>query len=612
MVPNRYAIRIPQYRLRFVVALLCLLFLAAVRPVTAAPPVRPDTRPVQVGHYDQAARRLRFREWTSGFENRTQVHLFLRLSQGETIFTVALPPDTPRAEAEQWFQGLTDALRWRPRSLHSNVTPTGLYLRAEAPGLVREDTLYRRQTPLQLQVLHERLPQITALPAYLVVRAATDADFSSSGPAAQGQVGEGQYAFYRLATPGASRWLRLRYGSTGRWMAALVTAAFIWLFLPLAALLAARRHLTRRPGTTPEADRDRLQDYRRWQRGILLTGVLGGIATLSILGFTRVVQVVFRFHHSAVLLVFVVPLAWLLITGRLVGLPLERKAYPIRKDLPWYRAAVGELIAALAMLALPALFIALDSFSGTLRPVATPDWLTPRVATAVVVGVIGVLIYAGQAWSAAKWRRRKDGTSREPLAPEALTQAIRELTARLDCPIERVYLLPKSAMLGQLAVQVRDGVAIVAKELTEQLRTEQIAGLAAASALTLRVSKRDTLIDHLLIGLTLLPIVLLALMIAIPALSGARFPGWMMPMLMLSAMSTSIFSVALARRTQKRSEDSDLTVSDALEEPRLFLNTLRDLEELQVASSGMDPAAAGKNPVLTRRRTRLQERLGLD
>lgn len=609
MVMVEYPMRLRHYAACIVAVMLCLL---GAPGASAQPPVLWDNRSAEVGHYDRAALRLRFRDWGTGYQNSRRVHVFLRLSQAETILTVAVPPGTSPADAEKWFLELIDALKWKPRSLHASDTPTGIYLRVVAPGLVQENGLYRRQVPLDLDKLREQLPRITPLPVNLAVRAAMGAEFITPGPAVQGISGQGYYGFYRLTNAPAGTRLRMRYGSTQRWMLALNTAAVIWFFLPMAALLAARRHLARRPGVTPEAPRERLQDYRRWQRGILLTGMLGGGTTLAILGFTRVVQVTFRVHPSAILFLFIVPFAWLLILGRLVGLPLEREAYPIRKNLPWYRAALGELIAAAALLVLPTVFVLLDRLQGTFTPLATPSWLSPRVATAGVVGLIGLLVAAIQAWSSKKWQRRKEGTSREALAPEAVVSAVRELTERLACPVERIYMLPKSAMFGQLAVQANDRAAIVAQELVEQMRPEQVAGLIASAALTLRVAPRDRRIDQVLIGLTMLPIGLLALMFAVPALTGIRFPGWMMPLLMLSAMSTSIFSIALARRTQKRNEDADLAVADACEAPRLYLNTLRDLEELQVASSGMDPAAAGKNPVLTRRRVRLQERLGLD
>jgi hypothetical protein len=65
------------------------------------------------------------------------------------------------------------------------------------------------------------------------------------------------------------------------------------------------------------------------------------------------------------------------------------------------------------------------------------------------------------------------------------------------------------------------------------------------------------------------------------------------------------------RRQQRRQEEADLRVADALGEPRRFTQALQQLEELQAAATGLDPAAT-RTPAFTQRRTRLERRLGLD
>ncbi len=600
--------------------IVVLLVLLGPGPGVAAPPVQPESRVLRLAHYDGAARRLGMRDWGTGYDNRQAIHVFLRISERTSILTVGLPPETPRARGERWFRELIDAFKWPGAVLSSNQQPGGLYLHARISGLVRKRDWNRPQSVLNLKVLRTYLARLTPAPAILVVRASGDTAFVSPVPEHQGEVGtarflapEERYAFFRLSSPGAASRLTLKYGASTRWQTALGAAAGIWLLLPLAALLAARDQLRRRPLKGEEADRDRLREYRRWHRGILVTTVAGGVTTLFVLGFVRVVMLFGRLPPPMLILVFTVPIAWLLVLGRLIGLPLERRAYPIRASLPWYRAATGELVGASALLLLPLFFTALELAGNVRAAMAFPAWLSPVSAAAFTLGMLALGVGGAIAWSREKWRRRKTGHSREPQVPEDVRAAIHELTARLECPVSRCYVMPtRKSVSGVLAVAVQDDAALVTQDLVEQLRAEQVASLVAAVALTQRISRRDRVIDGLLNSAPALPMLLLVAFMGSLVLGNGRPAGWLMPILMISAMSTGLVAMVSARRTQQRIENADVVVADSFDPPRRFLDTLRQLEELQAATTGMDPGAIENHPVFSRRRTRLQERLGLD
>ncbi|MCC2668560.1 MAG: hypothetical protein K0Q72_1031 [Armatimonadetes bacterium] len=81
--------------------------------------------------------------------------------------------------------------------------------------------------------------------------------------------------------------------------------------------------------------------------------------------------------------------------------------------------------------------------------------------------------------------------------------------------------------------------------------------------------------------------------------------------LLLAQPAIFTLSRVLARRQQERQHRADLRVADALDDPRRYVETLRALEEVQIATSGVSPSAGRSLPIM-QRRLRLERKLGLE
>ncbi|HTE19331.1 MAG TPA: hypothetical protein VK689_13235, partial [Armatimonadota bacterium] len=455
---------------------------------------------------------------------------------------------------------------------------------------------------------------ITQKPVLLAVRS-SGSDFLQGTPApvVQGKYEGDAYLFYRLgsgpvggpsraATPGP---LVLEYGISPRWFAAAASTALMWLLFPFVALFTTRAHLQRQSRMDAK---ERLQSYRRWQRGVIFVTIAGALASLFAVGVGKLGYLMGAARAPFFLIAYLAPVSSLSLAGRLIGLPLERDAWPQRRDLPWYKAAGTELVSIGITLLMVAMMLVLTG-GGTgmsaprLRSVLLG--IGALFAVSAVCGLIAAACYLGLK------RRGHWVAPTDPEAPEELALPIREFSARLDYPVNQVLLSQKRGGFGALnaPVVVKDKVVVPA-DLADALHPDQVAALVAATALAQPRSRGDKLLSYAGIVLMLLPVLVIGPMIYNVA-TGRPRPTAMMPLLFLVYPLVMIVSMLTARRQQRRQEEADLRVADALGEPRQFTQALQQLEELQAATTGLDPAAT-RTPAFTQRRTRLERRLGLD
>lgn len=331
-----------------------LLFLLTTGPATAAPPVAPDPRPLRLGGYEDAARAARLPDWGAAEENAAAPHVFLRLGSDRIALTIGLPPSVPSARADRWFAGLSDAMGWSGVDLYSAPRPGGVFLRATLRREIQPRGPGRNQVRLDLGTLRARLREVTSGPVWLAVRApGVEVTAVSPEPAARLRSGDAEFLFYRLdPASGSPALLAVEYGLPRRWLAAVAAALLLWMLFPLAGLFVAREHLRRQRGADPK---ERLRAYRRWQRGLLFATLLGMNGTFLLLGPLEVLYLLGGAGAALIPLAFLVPLSGYTLAGRLIGLPLEREAWPQRQGLPWYRAAAGELTGSVLMLLFPLL-----------------------------------------------------------------------------------------------------------------------------------------------------------------------------------------------------------------------------------------------------------------
>jgi hypothetical protein len=591
-----------------VVAGLAALFPA--REASAAPPasagapvVTRETRPPRVDYYDDAARRLNIQEWGSAEQNDRAVHVLLRLQRRRAVVSIALPPGTPVDPAERWLADLSREMGWNAQ-LSSNVQPGGVFLRAALDKVGHPAGPGQNQVELDVPTLRARIAELTPVPVWLGVRTGGAAIVSATPPAAKGESDGNDFLFYRLDTAPAVL-LTVRYGLSPRWMAAALSFLVLWLLFPPLVLSAGREHLRRQSRADPK---ERLRAYRRLTQGVGIITPFGFVAFLYLFKMERLGYLLGdeRLLMRLLPLIALFTFAGIIRPGRLIGLPLERDAYPERARQPWYRLLATDLISTGVVLAVIAVGVGLSTFAGGaggVFPSAVRPLLLAVIIVPMLVSTVGVVI------GTVAWRRRLRGVTTEPEAPEAVATAVRLLTADVGCPVERVLTVAGKLGTPNYAILRREHVVVIGKDLVEALEPDQVAALTAAQALAEDAARPDPIVRYGLWVFMLLPVAVGAL--AIQGLASGSFMRMGGPMLLVCLMMPLVllFGTMTARRAQKRQEEADLRVADALPEPRRFLDAIRRLQELQLSAAGIEAAA---DPSKNERLSRLQRRLGLE
>lgn len=587
-------------------AILLGVFLASwCGAACSAPLVQRESRPISRDPYPAAAAALGFAEWGDTTRNEQVVHVTARLDSERVRWLIVLPSTTSVDTAESWLEELAAAMGWQEVDLRSNMQPDGLFLRADVRKSVRQPRFGASEVRLEVKTLTAELRKLTPKPVLLGIRVVGAELQSASVPAVASGPAQGHhFLFYRLGgTAPVSGPLTLTYGIPQRWLAAGAVGFILWLLFPVVALFAVRGYLL----TQSEVEaRQRLAQYRRWQRGVLVVPTLLVVGALILSRFSLVSYFGTAFAF-AVPLVIVLPSTAFALMARLIGMPLERAAWPQRADLPWYRLAGMELgISALILVMVVGTSTSMSAVMrpGSGGPGSTRFFVLPMLLP-LLVGV-GALV-----WGAITSQRRKNGTlSNETEAPEDLRVAVEELTTRLGCPVDRVRIITQrgGTMAGHMTVQ--GSLAVVGREVSESLAPDQVAALIAAAALAQPRTPADRWLTWgLSAGMMLPALALLGWMTWNSGGSSANRPP--LALMVLLAPLTMITSMVAQRRNQKRQEAADLQAAEASSDSRRFLDALRQLEELQLAAGGLDPTTA-RTAVIYQRRTRLERRLGLE
>jgi len=580
----------------------------AQRPTpTAAPAIGTETRRPRVAAYNTAARDAGIGEWGDTARNRGVTQVLLRMEGRQLTVTIALPPSITPAAANAWFGQLPGRMGWRSFSLFANRQPGGLFMRAVVSDAVRQSGFGRSVAVVDLEKLRQEIRRISPAPAIVAARLPqTDVIALDPLPSGDARGSIDRFLFYRLsALPAGAAVLRVEFGVSTRWFAAAGVGLAMWLIFPIAALLAVRDRLARQKGTEPK---ERLTSFRRWQNGITFATILGAYATMYMLGLGRLGYLLGTGLAATGPVMFLVPLGTVTLAARLVGLPVERAAFPHRAGTPWYRAAAGELVLLAIMLAVPAVIFALVNAAagGAPRP-NLGNGLFILIFALPVVGIGGAAI-----WQGIVWRRRKRGSSTdEPDAPEAVTKRIRALTEQLGVPVRRVLVARHGPAVAALAVVVKEDVAVLSGDLAAELTEEQTAALVASQALVAHPSRFDKMLAAGFVALSTLP--LLAMLPLILSLSAGGRPSRAgMPFVLLFAMLLPLFGVFTQRRGMQLQEEADLRVAEVTGDPRCLLDAIRKMEEIQSALVLTQSRSNRRYSTPGMRLARLQQRLGLD
>jgi len=489
-------------------------------------------------------------------------------------------------------------LGWRNVTLYSNPQPGALYLRMESRSHVQSAGIGRSRATLDLGLLTRRLEEITDRRAMLAVRCiGSDVLAATPAPVYRHRTDPDEVLFYRLEpASSASPALIVDFGVSPRAIAAIAVGFVLWLLFPVVALFVARQHILTQERVEPQ---QRVVLFRRWQRGIYFVPMLTAIGMIVVLRGSFLMYLGSSLAFLIPIAVFVPTLCFSLV-ARLVGLPLERAAWPERANLPWYRAASRELWIIGWAATVGVTFYVMTVYGGGLRGAAFP---MAMMAVPLAFG-LGAAV-----WTAVVNARRKRGTmTSEPDAPDELVAAVRELTASLEKPITRVRVCkPREGLVAGTVVLLGD-IAVVGSELTDTLDTEQLASYIAASALAQPRTRADRWIQAgagWLMGLLAVGLVVWVILGFVRANSRSFLPA-----ILVTQPLFIVCSLLVAKRAQNRQQDADFAVAEGMAEPQRFLQTLRKVEELQLSTSGMDPSA--RNMPMAQRRQRLERKLGLE
>jgi hypothetical protein len=208
------------------------------------------------------------------------------------------------------------------------------------------------------------------------------------------------------------------------------------------------------------------------------------------------------------------------------------------------------------------------------------------------------------------WRRKQGPLAGEVEAPPELAGPIRELTRRVQAPIEQVRLRPAREGLDVGTVHVYGSLAVIGREITEALDPEQVAALVAAEALDQPRTRADRLLSHAVdfgpLGLVALTLVANGL-----RLSNSSQIMALLPVFVVVVPLTLGLSLVHYRRAAKRSSAADLQAAEALPDPLRMVLAFKKLEEVQIQTAGTDLGSARQSS-LSLRREQLARRLGLE
>lgn len=572
-------------------------------PSWSAPPVQRFSRPITSDPYPEAAAEFGFREWGGEGGNPSLVRATARLDAERLRLTIELPPGTPLAGGERWLQGLSDAMGWQDPTLSSNLQPEALYLRADVRQVVRKRGFGRSEAHSDAALLAAELRKLSPRPVLLGIRlVGAELETASTPPVATGRSGGHTFLFYRLSdfNPGSGA-LSLQYGLPQRWLAAGAAGLLLWLLFPPLALYAVRSYLAGQAEIEP---RQRLLLYRRWQRGVLVVPTALALGAMLLGRFWFLGYFGTGFALATPMLIILPGLLFGL-TARLIGIPLERAAWPQRAELPWYRLASTELwLGGMVLVGVTVGgFMASSTLTIGVGAAASRPLLPLLFPAALAVGLV--------TWSAVVNYRRKQGTlPNETDAPAELTEVVRDLTTQLGVPVERVRLAPAREGLMAGTVAVLGSLVLIGKELVENLEEDQVAALIAAAALSRPRTRGDRWLTWGLSFGLLLPFLFL-LGASLWSRGGAASNRSLFPLLMLASPLSVAGSFVQQRRLQARQALADFQAAEALGQPHRYLAALRRLEEVQMESGGLGPAAVRTSP-LAQRRERLARRLGME
>ena len=584
-----------------VAALFTLLTAAAARAQEGDYVVTQDGRPMRPGAYLSASKDAAFSEWGDGLDCRQTVHVMLRISDPNLRLTVGLPPATPIPKATKWLQELAADFGMVQPGLNLNPQQNALFLRADFDG----DWTGRqtRRLDFDLPKFQRKLAELTEKPALLGVNVATGDVLSvSPEPAARGSAAISKVLFYRL-TPGIGA-LSLTTGLPPRIFAALISALAAWLLFPPLVMFAAREHLRRDKRLEPKP---KLQTYRRWQRAVIFATMLGLPATMFLFGPQRFFALG-AVGPGIMPAIVLLPMSLSSLAARMIGLPLEREAWPQRRDIAAYRLVGADLIGSTIMLLFVGAVVALPAIirSGQLNlSGSNVAWLFVGSGIAIAT-VIALAVYVP---AERRWRYRRTHLPKdEALASEAVHEAVRDLAERLDAPVRRVIVRLRRPIWNiQLAVEARGELGVLAEELADDLEPEQVAALVVSQSLQEPREKRDRLFRALL---SFSPLVILASSLGIVASATMGGGGTAMMLLFLPIVLTVFGAIALSRTQAKRAEDADFLVAESLSSPRQLLNALVLIEDLTSMAMGVE--RKGDQSPFAQRRLKLAKKLGLD
>lgn len=591
----------PRRPLFLIVALLALA--GAPRIARAQGPelvVTQDSRPMQAGQYQSAAKDGRYAQWGDSLDCRQTIHVFLRVNDPGLRLTIGVPPDVSLPTATRWLKELVAELGVPVQGLSVNPQQDALFLRAEFDG---NWSGRPRSLEFDLPLLQRQLAQLTNKPALLGVNVSSgDVLKVTPEPAARGHSAITQVLFFPLK-PGIGP-LNLTTGVPPRVLAAMISALTVWLLFPPLVLFAAREHLRRDKRLE---ERPRLQALRRWQRATVLSTFLGLPLTFFLFGPQRFFA--FGFIAPGVLPALVLlPMSFSSLAGRLIGLPLEREAWPQRREIAWWRLLAPDLIGTAIMVTFMSAVVALPALirSGRLNLTGSGVMWAFVAAGVALAAVIGLAVYLP---AERRWRLRRNGLPKEEaLASEAILEAVRDLGERLDAPVRRVLVRLRRPIWNiQVAVEARGEVAVLAEELADDLEPEQVAALVVSQSLQEPREKRDRILRVLL---SFSPLIVLASSLGVVASVGAGGRGGVMLLLFLPILVTSFGAIAVSRSQSKRAEEADFRVAESLSSPRQLLNALVLIEELTALATGME--RKGDASPFAQRRLKLARKLGLD
>ena len=618
-----------RWQLRRWPPLLGLALVAGLQSAAfAAPPVTVQPAAARgIEEYDAAARDAGMAEWGVAYDAGRATHFCLRLGNRSTL-SVFLPPDGDTAGQDRWIQDLVDRLGWTRVGLFRSSLPTTTVMRVETRDVVRTTNAGDWAAEFNLAALETAAP--SGRPAYLGVR--TDlAGMPQRTPPPAFQIvrGRWQYAFYRLPTGSPS--FQAVYRVPPRWRAAAWISLLLWmLFLPTALWIVRNRlrglDVTPpgvpppRPGTDlagaewtewKEArESHRFALYNWWCGGVSGVALIGVVLCAFVLGIPRFFTTVAFGRPEAYQLIFIGGFFLPRLIQRLLGLPLERSAFPVRARMPWYRIAgleIGVLVGLGLMFGLlgAARAGALSGLGGWLPRGGVSHVVVLPVLFASVAGLVAAAWY----WERFKWRRRRTGPWKgEDELPAEAEAALLALSEPMGCPVRRAYVPRKAGYPS--GVQVYEDLALVNRDCLEQLSPEELSALVAAEALFFRESRRDWY-DRYGAWITMLPMLVCAGTIIWGASGGTRPPGWAMTLFAISMPLLVITSMISTRRTLRRRVEVDLQVADAASSPRVMIRALDRLNRLGLSPVASSPRHQHLQPNALRLQ-RLKDRLGLD